>query len=182
MQKYYSFLHFFRKKDMKSKKNVLSLQPLISFMNNGCILYRYFSIVICVSSLLLFFFACWIYISFRSADMALYSWLHIDYGTPLFNWLRVEDINLPNWMVYNAPDGMWLFSYLLFIESIWDNSSIKWLFVWGMVLFSYALEILQFANIFPGTGDILDIFFFSSAILLYLSIHKLKLIFNEKFH
>ena len=100
----------------------------------------------------------------------------------LFNWLRIEDIHLPNWMVYNVPDGLWLFSYLLFIESIWDDSSIKWLFVWGMVLFAYALEILQFANIFPGTGDVCDIFWFSLAILLYLSIYKLQFIFHEKFY
>ena len=59
-----------------------------------------------VTSLLIFLFACWIYISFRSADMALYSWLHIDYSNAFFNWLRMEDIHLPNWMVYNAPDGL----------------------------------------------------------------------------
>jgi hypothetical protein len=151
-------------------------------MSNGCISYRSFSIVMGVTSLLIFLFACWIYISFRGADMALYSWLHIDYSNAFFNWLRIEDIYLPNWMVYNVPDGLWLFSYLLFIESIWDNSSMKWLFVWGMVLFAYALEILQFANIFLGTGDVCDIFFYSLAILLYLSIHKLKFIFHEKFY
>ena len=151
-------------------------------MSNGSISYRSFSIVMGVTSLLIFLFACWIYISFRSADMALYSWLHIDYSNAFFNWLRIDDVLLPNWIVYNVPDGLWIFSYLLFIESIWDNSSMKWLFVWGMVLFAYALEILQFANIFPGTGDVYDIFFFSLAILLYLSIHKLKFIFHEKFY
>ncbi len=130
--------------------------------------------------MLLFLLACWLYIAFRDTDMVLYNWLGIDCNNHLFQLLRVHDYQPASWLIYNLPDSLWLLSFLLFMESIWGDDKLKWVFVCGLISFAYILEILQSLHAFPGTGDVWDFICYTIAILLYLSIHKLKFIFHEK--
>ena len=133
-----------------------------------------------IFSLLLFLIACWLYVAFRSTDMVLYNWLGIDCSNHLFQLFRVTDYQPASWLIYNLPDCLWLLSFLLFMESIWGDDKLKWVFVSGLISFAYIIEILQCLHAFPGTGTALDFICYTIAILLYLSIHKLKFIFHEK--
>lgn len=131
-------------------------------------------------SLLLFLLACWLYIAFRNTEMVLFNWLGIDYNNYLFQLLRITNYQPASWLIYNLPDGLWMLSFLLLMECIWGNDKLKWVFICGMIIFAYVLERLQYLHACPGTGDIWDFVCYTITILLYLSIHKLKFIFNEK--
>lgn len=123
-------------------------------------------ITACVS-IIIFLFACIIYISNRSLDMILYKWLNINTGNVIFSYLKQHAIPLPNWALYNLPDGLWLFSYTLLIDAIWSKNNIKYYFIGIITLFILILEIAQMMHIFPGTGDILDIASYLIALIIY---------------
>lgn len=107
--------------------------------------------------------------------MALYSWLGIDYENNFFKIARTHSHSFSPWVKYNLPDAMWLLSFLLLMESIWGQEKrIKWLFCLLVIIFAICLEIAQLANILPGTGDVIDLFFYAIAIIIFLLITKQK--------
>lgn len=130
-----------------------------------------------ILAVVLFLVACYIYIVYRSDDMVLYSWLHINPHCDLFEVLRGTKIALPSWMIYNLPDALWLVAYLLFIDLLWEDWSwIKICFIVAVPLFAYCIEVLQFAGIAAGTGDVLDIFSYTFALIVYWLIVKFKIL------
>ena len=125
--------------------------------------------------------AIYIYLTNRSMDMQLYSWLNIDTENYLLRHLRNLSCSFAPWAKYNLPDGLWLMSILLFMEGIWNREKlIKWLFCIPIIIFAFISEIFQFNGYFSGTGDILDIASYVAAILLLLIFIKLKQIYYEK--
>jgi hypothetical protein len=123
----------------------------------------------------MFVIAGYIYVSNRSANMALYEWLGIDYYNVFFEYVRAHSYELTPWMKYNLPDGLWLLSYLLAMESFWNNDTrLKWIFCIPVIIFAFMLEWCQYKSLFSGTGDILDIVFYTIAILIFLLTIKLK--------
>lgn len=133
-----------------------------------------------ICSMVLFMFACWLYVSFRSTDMVLYHWLGIDCNNQLFQLLRIANYQPASWLIYNFPDCLWMLSFLLLMECIWGDDRLKWVFAWSMLGFAYIFEIMQYLHILPCTGDVWDLISYTIATLLYLSINKLKFIFYEK--
>ena len=120
-------------------------------------------ITACIS-IIIFLFACMIYISNRSFDMILYKWLNINTSNVIFSYLQQHAIPLPDWALYNLPDGLWLFSYTLLIDAIWSKNNIKYYFI-GII--TLLILILEIEKIFPGTGDILDIASYLIALIIY---------------
>lgn len=107
--------------------------------------------------------------------MVLYSWLGIDYNNHFFDFIRNHSYNMASWVKYNLPDGLWMLSVLLFMESVWENENhLKWMFCVPIIVFAFTLEILQYKGWFPGTGDLLDIVFYILAVLLFLLLINLK--------
>ena len=139
------------------------------------------NLIMILSSVFLFLLAVYIYVSNRSEDMVLYSWLGIDYNNRFFELIRNHSCNLPSWTKYNLPDGLWMLSFLLFMEGVWgDEKRLKWTFCVSIIVFAFILEIVQYIGYFPGTGDALDITFYIAAILLFLSLINLKHKWYEK--
>lgn len=131
----------------------------------------------------LFIIAVYIYVSSRSANLALYEWLGIDYYNSLFEYIRDYSVALAPWVKFNLPDGLWLLSFLLFMDGIWENERrMKWIFSILIIVFAFVLECMQFVGYFSGTGDICDILAYIIAIMLFLIINKLKQISYEKFN
>ena len=125
-------------------------------------------IIFCCLSLILFFVACWIYVSNRSTDMVIYDWLSIDVNNQLFCFFRNTEIELPDWVLYNLPDALWLLSFLFMNEAIWGKDNRKYIFVAVVTIFALSIEILQMYTLFPGTGDILDIISYVIVLIIYL--------------
>ena len=115
---------------------------------------KYHNLIVVFISMVLFLFAIAIYISSRTLDMKIYTWLGINTNNLLFDYLQKHAILSFQWVKYNLPDGLWLLSYLLFIEGVWDSDKrMKFLFCVPIVAFAFILEILQYFEYFPGTGD-----------------------------
>ena len=129
--------------------------------------YRY-RLIFCCLSLILFFVACWIYVSNRSTDMVIYDWLSIDVNNQLFCFFRNIEIELPDWVLYNLPDALWLLSFLFMNEAIWGKDNRKYIFVAVVTIFALSIEILQMYTLFPGTGDMLDIISYIIVLIIYL--------------
>ena len=129
--------------------------------------YRY-RIIFCCLSLILFFVACWIYVSNRSTDMVIYDWLSIDVNNQLFCFFRNIEIELHDWVLYNLPDALWLLSFIFMNEAIWGKDNRKYILVAVVTIFALSIEILQMYTLFPGTGDILDIISYIIVLIIYL--------------
>lgn len=158
----------------------MSWQRGVEYKRNVCKTNRNINYALLICAVVTMLFACWLYICYRSKDLLLYSWLHIDNSSPLFVLLRITDWKPNNWMIYNLPDGLWLLSYLLFAEALWDKTSTKYVFVIGMIIIAICIEILQCMNILPGTGDIWDVLCYTAAIGFYCIIVKFKKYYHEK--
>ncbi|GGI56887.1 hypothetical protein GCM10011444_11960 [Winogradskyella haliclonae] len=68
--------------------------------------------------------------------------------------------NLPSWIYYSLPDGLWVYSFSSAHILIWGNSFSKlkfWLLI--PVFCGVGAELLQFLNLLPGTFDIYDFIF-----------------------
>ncbi len=145
------------------------------YMHNITLKKISLNIILLLFSIALFCSAVCIYIGNRSNDMILYSWLEIDAHNRLFEYIRQHCLLSKNWLIYNLPDGLWLLSYLLAMESIWGgNKRGKWIFCIPVIVFAIMMEFLQFKYYLPGTGDILDIIFYLISIIIFLLIIKLK--------
>ena len=131
--------------------------------------------IIILVSAFLFLSAVYIYVSNRSGNMALYSWLGIDYNNYFFELIRNHSCRLSPWAKYNLPDGLWMLSFLLFMESVWGNEKrLKWMFCAPIIIFAVMIELLQYKGFFPGTGDVLDIVYYIATVLLFLLLINLK--------
>lgn len=136
---------------------------------------KYLKLICILVSAFLFLFAVYIYVSNRSGDMILYSWLGIDYNNYFFEWIRTHSFYVVPWVKYNLPDGLWMLSFLLLMECIWENVKLfKWMFCAPIVVFAVVMEILQYKGCFPGTGDAMDIVFYMIAVLLFILFTNLK--------
>ena len=82
---------------------------------------------------------------------------------------------LPEWVIYSLPDGMWLLSYMLLMEAIWDKQDrkIRICFVWSMPLLIMIWEVMQYMGIMSGTWDIGDMLAYILAIILFVKMTRL---------
>lgn len=69
--------------------------------------------------------------------------------------LENNKISLPNWIMFNLPDGLWAFSFSSLIAIIWQNSIRKEYMFW--LIFSCIVSII--IEISYGTFDLLDLIF-----------------------
>jgi hypothetical protein len=93
-----------------------------------------------------------------------------------FSWT----IYLPNWVVYNLPDGLWSYSFMSFTLIVWCSTTSLNAQLWRITAFSLGtlLEIGQYFHLISGTFDTLDV-------LIYLlfnlfSIQQFNSKINEK--
>ena len=126
-----------------------------------------------------------IYLLFRVSTLKVFSWLNflgIDFVN---NDLRKKSINympkIPDWFIFSLPDGIWIFSYVLLMISIWNftlnKKSIFWMTIIPLVaIFS---EIFQIFDFIPGTFDFVDLSFYILGFILPFIIFKKH--FNFKY-
>ena len=66
---------------------------------------------------------------------------------------------IPEWMIYCAPNGLWMLSFTCFIVVIWGYSNRAQIILWSGILLLVALstELLQLTPLISGVFDPLDI-------------------------
>lgn len=121
-----------------------------------------------------------IYILFRSTHILMFRWINRLGLLNLVYSIRPNLKNLPEWVVYSLPDGLWMFSYCLFVGHVWNyNLKRSFLFLTLLPIYAISNEIMQYFHFVSGTFDWKDLiaFFFSFALgVLYLIYHKRSLI------
>lgn len=112
-----------------------------------------------------------LYIGFRSTSLTMFKWFEmigIDYATDtLRGVLQPVKKNLPSWIYYSLPDGLWVYSFSSSYLILWgqDISKLKfWLFF--PLLFGSGIELLQYFEFFHGTFDIVDLLFCTAGSIL----------------
>jgi hypothetical protein len=77
-------------------------------------------------------------------------------------------IKLPQWLIYSAPDGLWLYSFLMWLILTWRNEASTQAFFWYLLLIAFAIssELLQKYSFISGTFDRNDMLAYLFAILL----------------
>ncbi len=79
---------------------------------------------------------------------------------------------LPNYISNYIPDGLWAYSFTATILIIWNREiNIFWFIILGLCFVIF--EILQYAQILNGTGDILDVIIYFLFGLASIIINKL---------
>lgn len=92
----------------------------------------------------------------------------------------------PDWILYNLPDGLWMYSFLSSLLLIWNLMISKRFFIWLFIAIStgFVLEILQGINVINGTFDWFDIIAYLVSFVLFskfLIFKHLTKIYYEKF-
>lgn len=85
---------------------------------------------------------------------------------PLFHYSK-----LPNWIIYNLPDGLWFYALLSTLSIVWKEYSSKYFVMWLLlaIILTYLSEISQAFHIIPGTFDWYDLLAYTIALLIFYS-------------
>jgi hypothetical protein len=119
-----------------------------------------------------------IYILFRSLTLRLFYWIEMcglkSTVLSFRNLIYQDKVEVPSWIFYSLPDGLWVYSFTSALIIFWKNEKTKLIF-WLVIPFTTGIlfEILQGFNCFPGTFDVIDLIL--SIIAFYSSIKILKI-------
>ena len=115
-----------------------------------------------------------IYIGWRSKTLSMFCWFD---NLQLSGFIeRIRSVcaryDVSDWVKYSLPDGLWLFSYLLLIDTIWNEKetlSYK-IYLWILPVIAISTEILQIFAIVPGVFDFSDLLCYLGAVVVFLLI------------
>lgn len=121
--------------------------------------FRYYPYLIHVA--MPFSTGCLIYVIGRPLSLTMIGGqLKIDNKTVL--------VSLPKWVVYNLPDGLWLYSFLMWLIFTWHRQKSRESFIWYGVITALAFgsELFQKYSLIQGTFDTLDMLAYFIALFL----------------
>lgn len=107
-----------------------------------------------------------IYIIFRSKNLKMFDWLDLIGIKNLFDKIRFsfQDnvFEIPKWIIFSLPDGLWTFSYICLTLYIWESEITRTSIVWITIvpLIAIISEIGQLYGLVSGTYDIMDLLFY----------------------
>ncbi len=95
-------------------------------------------------------------------------WRGLYFIDPSEKYFPFYSANVPDWIKYNLPDGLWFYALLSSVTIIWNNSS-KYYYIWllSAIIFSYLTEIFQAFHFVPGTFDLNDLLAYTTAVIFY---------------
>ena len=117
-------------------------------------------------ALLCVFMCGMMYITFRPDTLKMFHWFKMFGLLDYLEELQHNPARVPMWLLYNLPDGMWLFAYSILIGCIW-NFKIRdcWMFILVMPSICIPHEFLQGLGIMHGTYDPSDVLAYVLAII-----------------
>lgn len=103
-----------------------------------------------------------IYLFYRPHDVAV---------NKLFNFFLPHsslalDYNISNWVIYNLPGALWIFSFQVIFISKKEKGI---LFCLIPIFGAMSIEVLQYFNFTDGTFDVLDIIFYLLSWTIYMA-------------
>ena len=124
-----------------------------------------------------------IYLLFRSKTLNMYKWCASLGLSDEIDSLRyaVSDWNIPEFIKFSLPDGLYCAAYILIMDSIWQKECgwPKHAVVLSVPLFTIGSEILQYFGLAKGTFDVNDLLCYSFPPLIYILFNYNSLKFNN---
>ena len=124
-----------------------------------------------------------IYLLFRSKTLNIYRWCALLGCSDGIDFLRyaVNDWNIPEFIKFSLPDGLYCAAYILVMDSIWQKECgwQKHVIVLSVPLFTITSEILQYFGLVKGTFDVYDLICYSFPPLIYILFNYNSFKFNN---
>ena len=121
-----------------------------------------------------------IYLLFRPKTLLMFKWVESLGLNEYIDRLRdmVSGITLNHITLYSLPDGLWLASYIIVVNTIVSKDNKVNLLFWSFLLPAIAVtfELLQIPGVIPGVFDVFDLICYIVPLLIYLIYLK-----HEKF-
>ena len=110
-----------------------------------------------------------VYLLFRTRSLLVFHWVEAIGLQGHLTVLRdaVSDVQLPQWLLYSLPDGLWVYATTSWMVLIWREPR-SWLWLSTGVLLAVGAEAGQAVGCIPGTYQHLDMLFYGGAFLLAL--------------
>ncbi len=124
-----------------------------------------FRLHVCVPT----FIGASIYLLFRTPSLLVFNWVEsVGLDTHLMA-LRdsVSGVQLPDWLLYSLPDGVWVYAITMWMLIIWDGAP-PWFWLLLGVVLALGAELGQAIGLVQGTYQHLDMLFYLGAFLLAL--------------
>ena len=112
------------------------------------------------AALLLFAIGGCIYIAFRSTSLQMFVWFDNLGLHEVVMYVRnlSRGIQIPEFVRFCVPDGLWTLSYILFMDAIWlPDVKRQLLFSCIIPLIGSLSEVLQYFGVVKGTFDLVDL-------------------------
>lgn len=83
----------------------------------------------------------------------------------------LHKISLPKWVIFNLQDGLWLYSFLMWMFIIWEYKQSKYALFWylSIIVLAFGSEILQKYQPSMGTFDWIDILTYVLAVIFCIN-------------
>ena len=107
-----------------------------------------------------------IYVLFRTATLKMFVWYETIGLGGLTNGMRKLTFQfaneLPEWILFSLPDGLWISSYVCLMLAVWQNSvslnNAFWILIIPILVIGS--EIGQLFGFVVGTFDLTDLLFY----------------------
>lgn len=120
------------------------------------------------------FFGAVIYIVFRTDTILIFDWLeHLNWKEDILKLHRDRTlILLPNWVLFNLPDFLWVFGFTSVMVILWGSVKSKFTRIYILMPFSIGVisESIQYYNPNYGTFDPKDLIFYALGVTLSILI------------
>lgn len=137
-------------------------------------------------SIFLLLIGLFIYLLFRDITHPFYQWtsvLGLDDNVDFLR-NRCSNLSLPVWAIYSLPDGLWMFSFVLLMMTIWDfqfkDDGLIWIV--AAIVIGFIIEFTQMYFSKLGRFDWMDVVFLSIGAVLPLLFFKRKTNFELPFY
>lgn len=120
-----------------------------------------------------------IYFFYREPSFNFIKWFGLNEKFTSLS-VRVNLVSLPSWVIYNLPDGLWVFSFtylVLFIYKFKFSKKTLFFTLFVPIIISLISEIGQYFGFMQGTYDSFDILCYLIGFFLpiLLSFRKIKI-------
>ena len=113
-----------------------------------------------------------IYLLFRPKTLLMFKWVESLGLNGYIDRLRdvVSNITLNHITLYSLPDGLWLASYIMVVNTVISKNNKYNLLFWSFLLpfIAIVFELLQLPGFIPGVFDIFDLVCYTIPLIIYL--------------
>jgi len=112
-----------------------------------------------------------LYLCFRPESLVMFKWVKIIGLYPAVSELRIQGTaiapGLPEWLIFSAPNGLWVFSFGALMFSLWGATGFSAAIAWAVALWMVGIvsEIMQVFSLVPGVFDVADMIAYTIGLL-----------------